>query len=134
MDFRDFDGNPSLQNSLELACENYKAVPHYASKEVLCLFSSLTNADPGDVFSSIQRASENKVQCNVISMSAAIFVLQKLCEDTCGQFKLAKDKDHLEDLFKSFLVPTTSFKSNQPPSGAHKIKVGFPDRETKEFA
>lgn len=53
-EFREFEGNPSLQNSLELTAENFKSAPHYASKEVLCIFSSLTNSDPGYIFKTIE--------------------------------------------------------------------------------
>lgn len=48
--FNIFEGNASLQNSLELAAENFTQTPAYARKEVLVVFSSLTNADPGDIF------------------------------------------------------------------------------------
>lgn len=48
--FTDFEGNASLQNALELSIENFVAVPSYAHKEVLVIFSSITNCDPGNVF------------------------------------------------------------------------------------
>lgn len=47
--FNEFEGNASLQNSLELACENFKSIPSYGRREVLIVFSSLTNSDPGDI-------------------------------------------------------------------------------------
>lgn len=53
--FAEFEGNPSLQNSLELALDNFQCVPSYGSKEVLCLFSSLTNCDPGDIFKTLEK-------------------------------------------------------------------------------
>jgi|LakMenEpi03Aug12_release.lakeMendotaPanAssembly.Ray.scaffolds.fasta_scaffold1194867_1 hypothetical protein len=40
----------SLQNSLEVAVDNYADTPSYARKEILVINSSLTTADPGDVF------------------------------------------------------------------------------------
>jgi transcription initiation factor TFIIH subunit 2 len=70
LDFKEFEGNPSLQNSLELACENFRSVPNYASKEVLCVFSSLTNSDPGNIFQTIARLKQDQISCSVISLSA----------------------------------------------------------------
>ena len=73
--FSEFEGNPSLQNSLELVMDNFQCVPAYGSKEVLCLFSSLTNCDPGDIFKTIEKVSQQNIRCNVISLSASINVL-----------------------------------------------------------
>lgn len=80
--FNKFEGNPSLQNALELAIDQFNSVPSYACKEVLCVFSSLTNADPGDIFVTIQKLSAQSICCNVVSLSAAIHVLQSLCQQT----------------------------------------------------
>jgi transcription initiation factor TFIIH subunit 2 len=74
--FTDFEGNASLQNSLELSMENLVAVPSYAKKEILVVFSSITNCDPGNIFESINKLATKKIECSVISLSAAIHVLQ----------------------------------------------------------
>jgi len=39
-----------------------------------------------------------KIQVSVISLSAAIFVLQQVSDRSDGHFCLAKDKDHFEEL------------------------------------
>ena len=57
-EFKTFDGNASLQNSLELAADNYLQVPQYARKDTLVIFSSLTNCDPGDIFTTISKLKE----------------------------------------------------------------------------
>ena len=49
---------------------------------------------------------ESKIQVNVVSLSAGIFVLQNISQKTSGQFCLAKNKGHLEDLLERFLVPS----------------------------
>ena len=73
--FSELEGNPSLQNSLELAISNFTQIPAYGRKEILVLFSSLTNSDPGDIFKTIARLEKMEVQVNTISLSAAIHVL-----------------------------------------------------------
>ena len=73
--FNEIEGNASLQNSLELACDNFAALPSYGRKEVLLIWSSLTNSDPGDIFKTISKVVEMEVQVSVISLSAAIYIL-----------------------------------------------------------
>lgn len=73
--FNEIEGNASLQNSLELASENFASLPDYGRKEVLIIFSSLTNSDPGDIFKTISKVVEEQIQVSVISLSAAIYIL-----------------------------------------------------------
>jgi len=139
--FNEIEGNASLQNSLELACDNFASLPSYGRKEVLIIFSSLTNSDPGDIFKTIGKVVDEKVQVSVISLSAAIYILQHVSRQTKGHFFLAKNKDHLSELLDEFIVPSESdtreIKEESKDemdidSGVHeietssKIKIGFP--------
>ena len=124
--FKDLEGQPSLQNALELSLARFKSVPSYGHKEVLVIFSSITNCDPGNVFEAFDRLATERVQCSVISLSAGIYMLQKLCERTQGDFMLSKTKEHFQDLLKRCLVPK-GFKEEQ----AHEnvmVKMAFPER------
>lgn len=47
-------GEPSLQNSLELALKSLKNLPAHASREILVIMASLTTCDPGDINETIQ--------------------------------------------------------------------------------
>lgn len=47
-------GEPSLQNTLELAGRVLRPLPGHASRELLVLFASLTTCDPGDIIPTIQ--------------------------------------------------------------------------------
>lgn len=47
-------GEPSLQNSLELAVKSLKNLPSHASREILVIMGSLTTCDPGDITETIQ--------------------------------------------------------------------------------
>lgn len=73
-------------------------------KEILIVFSSVTIADPSDIFTTIQKVTEANIQVSVISLSSALFVLQNLCERTEGLFCLAKDRDDFSELLKRFQV------------------------------
>lgn len=47
-------GEPSLQNSVELAMKSLKLLPSHASKEILIIIGALTTCDPGDINETIQ--------------------------------------------------------------------------------
>lgn len=47
-------GEPSLQNSLELATKLLKLLPSHASKEILVIIGALTTCDPGDINETIR--------------------------------------------------------------------------------
>ena len=72
---------------------------------MLILFSSLTNCDPGDIQQTIRKLIDMNVKVSVVSLTAGVYILQKLCSETNGEFCLAKNKDHLEELMERFLVP-----------------------------
>ena len=65
-------------------------------------------SDPGDIFKTISKVVEMKVQVSVISLSASIYILQHVCQQTKGQFFLAKNKEHMTDLLDAFIVPSES--------------------------
>lgn len=47
-------GEPSLQNSVELALKSLRLLPSHASKEILIIVGALTTCDPGDINETIQ--------------------------------------------------------------------------------
>lgn len=47
-------GEPSLQNSLELALKSLRLLPSHASKEILIIIGALTTCDPGDINETIR--------------------------------------------------------------------------------
>ncbi|TNV79005.1 hypothetical protein FGO68_gene4403 [Halteria grandinella] len=141
LQFQDFEGNASLQNALDIAVENFShpTVPTYAHKEVLVIFSSITNCDPGNIFDTFAQMYKQKIQGSVISLSAAIYMLQKLADTTRGEFMLSKSQQHFQELLKRCLIPRESIKMQQLQgqqqegvSNAQLIKMGFPERVAGE--
>ena len=43
------EGEPSLQNSLEMALSFLKQMPRHTSREIIVIHGSLTTVDPGDI-------------------------------------------------------------------------------------
>jgi len=66
-------------------------VPSYAKKEVLIIYCSITNCDPGNVFETFEKLKKSSISTSVISLSASLFILQKVTQLTNGEFYLAKD-------------------------------------------
>ena len=91
--FNEFEGNASLQNALELASDNFKAIPQYGRREVLIVFSSLTNCDPGDIQQTVRRLVELDVQ--VEQLACAVEIAATLASE--GQTR--HDAGHLAELF-----------------------------------
>lgn len=79
------EGEPSIQNTLELASVSLRNMPSHTSREVLIIFGGLSTCDPGDINDSIKMAKEQNIRCSVIGLGASVYVCQKLCNDTKGK-------------------------------------------------
>lgn len=56
------EGDPSVQNGLELAINNFSEVPKYAFKEVLIIYSSMITCDPNNIFETIESLKDNGIK------------------------------------------------------------------------
>ena len=121
------DGDPSLQNSLELVMNQFKEVPKYAFKEVLIIYSSMITWDPSNIFDTIALLKENGVRVSIISLSAAVFILQKICQETSGEFSVAIDSTHYEELLQRNLLPKVSLSVIEERD-VLLVKMGFPKK------
>jgi len=107
----DFEGNPSYQNSLETVRAQFETMaPPYAHKEVLIINSSITICDPDDINETIDSLKLDNIVCSVISLSAHIYVLGQFAKVTGGQFYLARNRDHFEEILQKYLVPQFTAK------------------------
>lgn len=77
-------GEPSLQNGLELARQSLKMLPSHASREIVVIMSSLTTCDPTDILVTIENLKKDGIRCSVVSLSAEIRVCRYLTEQTNG--------------------------------------------------
>lgn len=96
------DGEPSLQNSLEMARTSMKFVmltltssfayschsshlPSHSSREILILFGSLTTCDPGNIHDTVNACVTNKIRVSVVALAAEMKICRDLCEKTGGE-------------------------------------------------
>jgi len=121
-------GEPSLQNSLELAIQTLRHMPAHASRELLFLVGSLTTCDPGDITATIATCKALHIRCSVISLAAEVRIYRELANATGGTFNVILDDVHLRDLLSSQLEPPPSALGAEPTL----IKMGFPSGDKVE--
>ncbi|XP_013143875.1 PREDICTED: general transcription factor IIH subunit 2 [Papilio polytes] len=115
-------GEPSLQNTLELAGRILRPLPGHASRELLVLFASLTTCDPGDIVPTIQGLKTDGIRCSVIGLAAEVRICKKLCQDTGGEYGVVLDDVH----YRSLLLEHTSPPPRARALDAGLVKMGFP--------
>ena len=123
-------GEPSLQNSLDLALHSLKHMPAHATREVVVIMSSLTTCDPGDISATIQNCKSANMRCSVISLAAEVWVYRELSKVTDGTFSVTLDDVHLRDVLHEHLEPPPSASGTEPAL----IKMGFPSHASSSDA
>ena len=121
-------GEPSLQNSLELALQSLKHMPAHATREVVVIMSSLTTCDPGDINTTLETYKAANLRCSVISLAAEVRIYRQLTKVTDGKFAVTLDDVHLRDLLHEHLEPPPSALGTEPAL----IKMGFPSHASAD--
>ncbi|KAK0174386.1 hypothetical protein PV327_010163 [Microctonus hyperodae] len=115
-------GEPSLQNSLELALKSLKNLPSHASREILVIMASLSTCDPGDINDTIKEIESEGVRCSVIGLAAESHICKRLATSTGGEYGVVLDSKHFKEHLKAHIDP--------PPAAmrldAALVKMGFP--------
>nr|XP_033340435.1 general transcription factor IIH subunit 2-like [Megalopta genalis]XP_033340436.1 general transcription factor IIH subunit 2-like [Megalopta genalis]XP_033340437.1 general transcription factor IIH subunit 2-like [Megalopta genalis] len=115
-------GEPSLQNSLELALKSLRLLPSHASKEILVIIGALTTCDPGDINETIQSMKTDCVRCSVIGLAAELFICKRMATATGGEHGVSLDDKHYKEQLNMHIDP--------PPAAtrldAALVKMGFP--------
>jgi len=99
------EGEPSLQNSLQMALKTLKNMPAYTSREVLVLFGSLTTCDPGDIKSTIKELKENQIRVSIIGLAAEVRICRQIAKETGGEYSVLLDDHHLKELILNIVQP-----------------------------
>lgn len=115
-------GEPSLQNSLELATKSLKLLPSHASKEILIIIGALTTCDPGDINETIRNMKLDSIRCSVIGLAAELYICKRMANITGGEHGVALDDKHYKEQLNAHIDP--------PPAAtrldAALVKMGFP--------
>ncbi|KAL3185841.1 hypothetical protein MRX96_028727 [Rhipicephalus microplus] len=120
-------GEPSLQNSLELAAEVLRHLPVHTSREVLVIMGSLTTCDPGNIHTTIETMRKCNIRCSVVGLAAEVHVCCKLTKTTGGVYNVILDENHFKDvLFQHAIPPPVTGNAE-----SSLIRMGFPYHRTE---
>ncbi|KAL4402186.1 transcription factor TFIIH holo complex protein [Malassezia pachydermatis] len=125
-------GVPSIQNALEMARSCLTHLPNSNTREILFLSASLTSVDPGNIYQTVDKLVQDRIQVSVISLAAEIHVLKDLCARTGGDFNVVMNEDHYKELLLKHVPPRviTEETSTQASdtNAADLLVMGFPRR------
>ncbi|EMG50970.1 SSL1 General transcription and DNA repair factor IIH subunit SSL1 [Candida maltosa Xu316] len=140
-------GDPSLQNSLEMARSllkfNFGTASNNSknSKEVLIVFGALFTSDPGDIHRTIDNLIKDEIKVSVIGLSAQVAICQELVNRTNNEPRNSQSKhygvimneSHFKELLMETVTPlplTESEKQVQHEAGdgVPVLRMGFPTK------
>nr|CAG4644783.1 EOG090X05VA [Leptodora kindtii] len=116
------EGEPSLQNSLEMALSTLKNLPAHTSLEVLTLFGSLTTCDPGDINETIKTLKSTNVRVSIVGLAAEMRICRQICKETGGEYNVLLDDHHLKQLIMALVQPPVAGGAME----SSLVKMGFP--------
>ncbi|KND94390.1 TFIIH basal transcription factor complex p47 subunit, partial [Tolypocladium ophioglossoides CBS 100239] len=127
---QDPQGNPSLQNALEMCRGALFHAPSHGTREVLIIYGALLSSDPGDIHETISSLITDRIRVSIVGLSAQVAICADLCSKTNAgddsQYNVAMDEVHFRDLFLAATTPPVT--RTQEQSTASLPMMGFPSR------
>ncbi|KAJ6441873.1 transcription factor and DNA repair complex, core TFIIH [Purpureocillium lavendulum] len=127
---QDPQGNPSLQNALEMCRGALFHAPSHGTREVLIIYGALLSSDPGDIHETISSLITDRIRVSIVGLSAQVAICAELCSRTNAgddsQYNVAMDEVHFRDLFLAATTPPVT--RTQEQSTASLLMMGFPSR------
>ncbi|CAN8015423.1 unnamed protein product [Ixodes persulcatus] len=120
-------GEPSLQNSLELAAEVLRHLPTHTSREVLVVMGSLTTCDPSDIHKTIETMQKCSIRCSVVGLAAEVRVCCALTKATGGTYNVIMDENHFKEILFQHAIPPPATGNSE----SSLIRMGFPYQRTE---
>lgn len=134
----DPEGDPSLQNALEMSRGLLLHVPSHCTREVLIIFGALFTSDPGNIHSTIQGLVQEKISVRVIGLTARVAICDELCRltnhgDLKNSYNVILNEQHFKELFMDAVTPLAITKTeSQNKRGFSLVKMGFPQRVSEQ--
>ncbi|PHH80414.1 hypothetical protein CDD80_1618 [Ophiocordyceps camponoti-rufipedis] len=118
---QDPQGNPSLQNALEMCRGALYHAPSHGTREVLVVYGALLSSDPGDIHDTIDRLVADGIRVSVVGLAAQVAVCAELCSRTHAgddsHYRVALDESHLLELLLSATTPPATAPPPPPQNG-----------------
>lgn len=144
---QDPSGQPSLQNSLELARASLAAAPTHGTKEVLLIYGALLTADPGDIHTTITTLAQDGIKVAVVGLAARMAILTELVAQTNGLpsssaaeassdalYGVALHETHFRTLLMQHTTPPAVTAAEQKARAPRLLPMGFPSRVEEKHA
>ncbi|KAL8789603.1 MAG: hypothetical protein Q9213_001039 [Squamulea squamosa] len=136
----DPQGQPSLQNALDMARAALFHAPSHGTREILLLFGSLLSSDPGDIHTTISSLVASHINTTVIGLSAQVAICLTLVKRTNPQsnpqkhYNVALDEVNYRELIMRLATPpeahTQQATSIDDSNASSLLMMGFPSRVT----
>ena len=78
------NGEPSLQNAIEMARSSMSHLPTHSSREITIIFGSLTTCDPGNIHDTLDECLKDRIRISIVALAAEMKICRDLCEKTGG--------------------------------------------------
>lgn len=123
-------GQPSLENALEMARAALFHTPSHGTREILLVMGALHSVDPGDVHKTIDSLVADKIHASVIGLAAQVAICHELVSktnsgDTSG-YNIVLHEGHFRELLMAVTTPPATFEHAQAASNL--LMMGFPSR------
>ena len=82
------NGEPSLQNAVEMARGSMSHLPTHSSREILVIYGSLTTCDPGNIHDTLDECVKDRIRISIVALAAEMKICRDLCEKTGGASSL----------------------------------------------
>ncbi|KAJ3297191.1 hypothetical protein HDU76_006640, partial [Blyttiomyces sp. JEL0837] len=116
-------GDPSIQNSLELARRSLMHIPAHGSRDILIIYGSLTTCDPGNIFDTISQLKSDNIRVSIVGLSAEMRICKKVAEDTGGIYSIVLNEANFREIMGQH-VPPPALATEKV--GTSLIEMGFP--------
>ncbi|XXG97119.1 hypothetical protein Hte_003414 [Hypoxylon texense] len=127
---QDPQGNPSLQNALEMCRGALFHTPSHGTREVVIVYGALMSSDPGDIHETIAALVKDRIRVSIVGLAAQVAICDELCSKTNGGdtsgYTIALHEDHFRELLLAVTTPPVTRKQEQ--SNASLLMMGFPSR------
>lgn len=123
-------GNPSLQNALEMSRAALYHAPSHGTREILIIYGALLSSDPGDIHQTIASLITDRIRVSVVGLAAQVAICEELCSKTNagdgGNYNVALNEQHFRELVMAVTTPPVTRTKKQSQSSL--LMMGFPSR------
>ncbi|TQS37501.1 hypothetical protein Golomagni_02021 [Golovinomyces magnicellulatus] len=125
-------GNPSLQNALEMSRGLLFHAPSHGTREVLIIYGALLSSDPGDIHDTISSLITDRIQVSIVGLAATLAICAEICSRTnagsVDNYHVALNEQHFREIIMARTTPPVTRTKKQTQSSL--LMMGFPSRIT----